>query len=40
MTTPQGTAGSAADSSGPLRLTFGRWHNKRVVGNDPHDGAH
>ena len=38
MTTPQGTAGSAADSSGPLRLTTARWYNKRRLVKDPHDG--
>src|SRR5262245_20828576 len=38
MTTPQGTVGSAADSSGPLRLTTARWYNKRRIVKDPHDG--
>jgi len=37
MTTPQGTAGSTADSSGPLRLTTARWYNKRRIVKD-HDG--
>ena len=26
------------DGYAPLRLTFGRWHNKRIMHSDPHDG--
>ena len=45
MTDTQSTPAGGAEYTngqfaGPLRLTFGRWFNRRVVYKDPHDGEH